>query len=218
MAAVALLLLALVLGAVLHKVRRRESAGGGRNQRAGNCLCAPAGPEQAPLHPGETPAGGAANAEEEPHGCLSSQRLCPGEVTVTGSVLHRVLFVMMTSPPLPLQFDTVPDTTGVAGSVTLKGFSMRMEVSPVHPHTNKRRAQRPCPCPPSSPLQDALEAKCEPVRDAPPQGELGVLSVNSLRRSVSQLMDGKSVGEGEAWDPNTSGHDSGMVRDPKNVC
>lgn len=67
--------------------------------------------------------------------------------------------------------------------------------------------------------QDVLEAKCEPVTEVPPQGGLGVLSVSSLRRSVSQVMDGKSLtGDDEAWDPNISGHDSGMVRDPKNVC
>lgn len=62
--------------------------------------------------------------------------------------------------------------------------------------------------------QEVLEAKCEPVDDVPPQGEQGILSVNSLRRSVSQVMDGKSLtGDDEAWDPNISGHDSGMVRD-----
>lgn len=67
--------------------------------------------------------------------------------------------------------------------------------------------------------QDVLEVKCEPVEEVPPQGELGILSVNSLRRSVSQVMDGKSLtGDDEAWDPHISGHDSGMVRDPKNVC
>lgn len=38
-----------------------------------------------------------------------------------------------------------------------------------------------------------------------------------LRRSVSQLMDGKTVaGDDEAWDPDISGHDSGMVRYGKN--
>ncbi|XP_058470137.1 usherin [Solea solea] len=86
-------------------------------------------------------------------------------------------------------FDTVPDTTGFSTSVTLKGFTMKIE--------------------------EVLEAKCEPSDEAlPPQGELGVLSVlsvNSLRRSVSQVMDGKSLtGDDEAWDPNISGHDSGM--------
>lgn len=62
-----------------------------------------------------------------------------------------------------------------------------------------------------------LEAKCEPGGGVPPPGELAVLSVSTLRRSVSQLMDGKSVGPEDAWDPNTSGQDSGMVRDPRNV-
>lgn len=67
--------------------------------------------------------------------------------------------------------------------------------------------------------QDVPETKCEPVGDVPPpQGELGVLSVSSLRRSVSQLMDVKPAGDEDVWDPNTSGHDSGMVRDPRNVC
>lgn len=67
--------------------------------------------------------------------------------------------------------------------------------------------------------QEVLEAKCEPGDEDPPQGELGILSVNSLRRSVSQVMDGKSLtGDDDVWDPNISGHDSGMVRDPKNVC
>lgn len=69
----------------------------------------------------------------------------------------------------------------------------------------------------SRPRQDVLEAKCEPVGDAPPQGELGVLSVSSLRRSVSQLMEVKMGGDEDVWDPNTSGQDSGMVREPKNV-
>nr|XP_019949343.1 PREDICTED: uncharacterized protein LOC109633746 isoform X1 [Paralichthys olivaceus] len=86
-------------------------------------------------------------------------------------------------------FDTVPDTTGFSNSVTLKGFTMKME--------------------------EVLEAKCEPSDDAPPQGELGILSVNSLRRSVSQVIDGKSLTDDGTWDPNISGHDSGMVRDPE---
>lgn len=60
-----------------------------------------------------------------------------------------------------------------------------------------------------------LEIKCEPSDEVPSQEELGILSVNSLRRSVSQMMDGKSLtGDDEVWDPNISGHDSGMVRDP----
>ncbi|XP_047184712.1 usherin [Scophthalmus maximus] len=63
-------------------------------------------------------------------------------------------------------------------------------------------------------FQEVLEAKCEPSGDDPPQGELGILSVNSLRRSVSQVMDGKSLaGDDGAWDPNVSGHDSGMFMD-----
>lgn len=61
--------------------------------------------------------------------------------------------------------------------------------------------------------QEVLEAKCEPIDEVPPQGELGIFSVNSLRRSVSQVIDGKSLtGDDDTWDPNISGHDSGMVR------
>lgn len=64
--------------------------------------------------------------------------------------------------------------------------------------------------------QEVIEAKCE---EDSSQGELGILSVNSLRRSVSQVMDGKSLtGDSEVWDPNISGHDSGMVRNHRNVC
>ncbi|XP_029966701.1 usherin [Salarias fasciatus] len=84
-------------------------------------------------------------------------------------------------------FDTVPDTTGFSNTVTLKGFTLKME--------------------------EVLEVKCEPVDEAAP-AEMGVPSVNSLRRSVSQVMDGKSLaGDDEAWDPNVSGHDSGMFMD-----
>ncbi|XP_030577973.1 usherin [Archocentrus centrarchus] len=91
-------------------------------------------------------------------------------------------------PSNSVLFDTVPDTTGFSNSVTLKGFTMKME--------------------------EVLEAKCEPIDEDPPQGELGILSVNSLRRSASQVMDGKSLtGDDEAWDPNISGHDSGMFMD-----
>lgn len=63
-----------------------------------------------------------------------------------------------------------------------------------------------------------LEAKCEPTDDElPPQSELGILSGNSLRRSVSQVVDGKALAEDDdTWDPNISGHDSGMVRKPQN--
>ncbi|KAE8286949.1 Usherin Usher syndrome type IIa protein-like protein [Larimichthys crocea] len=91
-------------------------------------------------------------------------------------------------PSNSMLFDTVPDTTAFSNSVTLKGFTMKIE--------------------------EVLEAKCEPIGEVPPQGELGILSVNSLRRSVSQVMDGKSLtGDDEAWDPNISGHDSGMFMD-----
>ncbi|CAI5683492.1 usherin [Oreochromis niloticus] len=91
-------------------------------------------------------------------------------------------------PSNSMLFDTVPDTTGFSNSVTLKGFTMKME--------------------------EVLEAKCEPADEDPPQGELGILSVNSLRRSVSQVMDGKSLtGDDDVWDPNISGHDSGMFMD-----
>ncbi|TDH00321.1 hypothetical protein EPR50_G00187170 [Perca flavescens] len=85
-------------------------------------------------------------------------------------------------------FDTVHDTTGISNSVTLKGFTMKIE--------------------------EVFEAKCEPIDEVPPQGELGILNVNALRRSVSQMMDVKSLaGDDEAWDPNISGHDSGMFMD-----
>nr|XP_046229230.1 usherin [Scatophagus argus] len=91
-------------------------------------------------------------------------------------------------PSNSVLFDTVPDTTGFSNSVTLKGFTMKIE--------------------------EVLEDKCEPADEVPPQGELGILSVNSLRRSVSQVMDGKSLaGDDGAWDPNISGHDSGMFMD-----
>ncbi|KAJ0060858.1 hypothetical protein NL108_001741, partial [Boleophthalmus pectinirostris] len=79
-------------------------------------------------------------------------------------------------------FDTVPDTTAFSNSVTLKGFTLKIE--------------------------EVIEAKCE---EDLANGELGILSVNSLRRSVSQVMDGKSLtGDSEVWDPKISGHDSGM--------
>ncbi|CAG5928145.1 unnamed protein product [Menidia menidia] len=90
-------------------------------------------------------------------------------------------------PSNSVLFDTVPDTTSFSNSVTLKGFTMKIE--------------------------EVVEAKCEPAEEAPPQGEL---SVGVLRRSVSQVMDGKPLGgDDDVWDPNISGHDSGMVRDPK---
>lgn len=64
--------------------------------------------------------------------------------------------------------------------------------------------------------QEAPEAKCQAVNGVPPQGEPGSLGVGPLRRSVSQLMDGKTLaGDDEAWDPDISGHDSGMVREGK---
>ncbi|XP_075993868.1 usherin [Genypterus blacodes] len=91
-------------------------------------------------------------------------------------------------PSNSMLFDTVPDTTGFSSSVTLKGFTMKVE--------------------------ELLGEKCEAVDGVAPEGELGILSVNSLRRSVSQVMDGKSLaGESEVWDPNISGHDSGMFMD-----
>lgn len=65
--------------------------------------------------------------------------------------------------------------------------------------------------------QDVLEAKCERVTGIPPQGDLGVFSVTSLRRSVSQVLDGKTLAGDKTWDPNISGQDSGMVRDPRKV-
>lgn len=68
-------------------------------------------------------------------------------------------------------------------------------------------------------IQEILEAKCEPTEEIVAGEEEGVLSVNSLRRSISQVIDGKSLaGDDDVWDPNISAHDSGMVRDPKNVC
>ncbi|XP_017291478.1 usherin [Kryptolebias marmoratus] len=128
---------------------------------------------------------------------------------VLGVTLHRALKrppLTRERPPLvalPLQkrspmavyppsnsvlFDTVPDTSGFSSSVTLKAFSMKIE--------------------------EVLEAKCDPDEEMPPPDEPGVLSVSSLRRSVSQLMDGKSLTEeDDVWDPNISGHDSGMFMD-----
>ncbi|XP_024147599.1 usherin [Oryzias melastigma] len=124
---------------------------------------------------------------------------------VLGVVLHKALgkpHLPRERPPLvavPMQtrspmavyppsnsvlFDTVPDTTGFSNSVTLKGFTMKME--------------------------EVLEAKCEPEDEVPQQ--LSILSGTSLRRSISQLMDGKSL-EDDVWDPNISGHDSGMFMD-----
>ncbi|KAJ3607277.1 hypothetical protein NHX12_026788 [Muraenolepis orangiensis] len=88
------------------------------------------------------------------------------------------------------------DTAGFSNNVTLKGFTMHAE--------------------------EILGMKCE----APLESELGVLSVstvygsahnpsrNSLRRSVSQALDGKSLAEdSDVWDPHVQGHDSGMFMD-----
>ncbi|MEQ2250728.1 hypothetical protein ILYODFUR_003832, partial [Ilyodon furcidens] len=61
---------------------------------------------------------------------------------------------------------------------------------------------------------EILEAKCEPAEDIDAGDELGILSVNSLRRSISQVIDGKSLAEDDdIWDPNISAHDSGMFMD-----
>ncbi|KAF3702757.1 Usherin Usher syndrome type IIa protein -like protein [Channa argus] len=89
-------------------------------------------------------------------------------------------------PSFLVSFDTVPDTTGFSNSVTLKGFSMKIE-------------------------QEVVEAKCESTEEVPSPCELEILSASSLRRSVSQVIDGKSLtGDDDPWDPNISGHDSGM--------
>ncbi|XP_007560988.1 usherin isoform X2 [Poecilia latipinna] len=92
-------------------------------------------------------------------------------------------------PSNSVLFDTVPDTTGFSSSVTLKGFSMKIE--------------------------EILEAKCEPAEEIDSGEEVGVLSVNSLRRSISQVIDGKSLtgDDDDVWDPNISAHDSGMFMD-----
>ncbi|XP_043961866.1 usherin isoform X2 [Gambusia affinis] len=128
---------------------------------------------------------------------------------VLGVVLHRALNkppLSRARPPLvalPMQkrspmavyppsnsvlFDMLPDTTGFSSSVTLKGFSMKIE--------------------------EILAAKCEPTGEIAAGEEEGVLSVNSLRRSISQVIDGKSLtGDDDVWDPNISAHDSGMFMD-----
>ncbi|KAM6992121.1 usherin [Tautogolabrus adspersus] len=139
MAAIALLLLAVVLGVVLHKALNKPPF----------------------------------TRERPPLVALPMQKRSPRAIyPASNSVL----------------FDSVPDTTAFSNSVTLKGFTMKLE--------------------------EVLETKCELVDEAPVQGELGILSVNSLRRSVSQMMDGKSsTGDDEVWDPNISGHDSGMFMD-----
>ncbi|XP_067337467.1 usherin [Channa argus] len=59
--------------------------------------------------------------------------------------------------------------------------------------------------------QEVVEAKCESTEEVPSPCELEILSASSLRRSVSQVIDGKSLtGDDDPWDPNISGHDSGM--------
>ncbi|KAK9531677.1 hypothetical protein VZT92_011087 [Zoarces viviparus] len=139
MAAIALLLLAIVLGVTLHKALNKPPF----------------------------------TRERPPLVALPMRKRNPMAIYPTG---NSVLF------------DTGPDTTAFSNSVTLKGFTMKIE--------------------------EVLEAKCEPIDEVPPQDELEILSVNSLRRSVSQMMDGKSVtGDEEVWDPNISGHDSGMFMD-----
>ncbi|XP_061560676.1 usherin [Phycodurus eques] len=116
---------------------------------------------------------------------------------VLGLALHKALNkapLTRERPPLvamqkrspmavyPASNSVLFDTAGVASSVMLKSFTMKIE--------------------------EALEAKCE---DTPTQGvEGGGERGNSLRRSVSQVMDGKSLAE--AWGP-TMGHDSGMFMD-----
>ncbi|KAK1889392.1 Usherin [Dissostichus eleginoides] len=84
-------------------------------------------------------------------------------------------------------FDTVPDTAGFSNSVTLKGFTMKLE--------------------------EVWRLNVSPWMRRHLRVSWGS-SVNSLRRSVSQVMDGKSLtGDDDTWDPNISGHDSGMFMD-----
>ncbi|XP_031721898.1 usherin isoform X4 [Anarrhichthys ocellatus] len=176
MAAIALLLLAIVLGVTLHKVREvfhiiRCVEGEGQERTdltsTGQYPSFPFMiPHQALNKPPFT-------RERPPLVALPMRKRNPMAIYPTG---NSVLF------------DTGPDTTAFSNSVTLKGFTMKIE--------------------------EVLEAKCEPIDEVPPQDELEILSVNSLRRSVSQMMDGKSVtGDDEVWDPNISGHDSGMFMD-----
>ncbi|XP_031721896.1 usherin isoform X3 [Anarrhichthys ocellatus] len=176
MAAIALLLLAIVLGVTLHKALNKPPF----------------------------------TRERPPLVALPMRKRNPMAIYPTG---NSVLF------------DTGPDTTAFSNSVTLKGFTMKIEVKKKHclnktcTHIYFKNAHSHgvniylslslC-----SPQQEVLEAKCEPIDEVPPQDELEILSVNSLRRSVSQMMDGKSVtGDDEVWDPNISGHDSGMFMD-----
>ncbi|XP_062323623.1 usherin [Osmerus eperlanus] len=123
-------------------------------------------------------------------------------------ILHKALnkppFTRERPPlaALPLQkripmFETVPDTTNASNSVTLKGFTMHLE--------------------------GVLDSKLGLGGHGPAEADLGIFSVsslhalppdpsqNSLRRSVSQLIDRKSLTEDEeVWDPHVHGHDSGM--------
>ncbi|KAJ0026942.1 hypothetical protein NQD34_017942 [Periophthalmus magnuspinnatus] len=104
------------------------------------------------------------------------------------------------------QFDTVPDTTAFSNSVTLKGFTLKIEVQKTYGLDYEHVTDSTVFV-----HQEVIEGKCEEDLS---HGELGILSVNSLRRSVSQVMDGKSLtGDSEVWDPNISGHDSGMFMD-----
>ncbi|KAL0967537.1 hypothetical protein UPYG_G00253520 [Umbra pygmaea] len=140
---------------------------------------------------------------------------------ILGIILHKALSkppFTRERPPLvtlPLQkrspmavyppndnylFDTVPETTTSSNSVTLKGFTMHLE--------------------------GVTDSKFWAGGDAPPEGELGILNVsslhvsaihgsahsqNSLRRSISQILDRKSLtGEDDVWDAHGQGHDSGM--------
>ncbi|XP_067098583.1 usherin isoform X2 [Osmerus mordax] len=72
-------------------------------------------------------------------------------------------------------------------------------------------------------LEGVLDSKLGPGGHGPAEADLGIFSVsslhalppdpsqNSLRRSVSQLIDRKSLTEDEeVWDPHVHGHDSGM--------
>lgn len=60
------------------------------------------GPEQPPLRKRETPAGGPAHAEEEPHGCLSTQKLCSGEDTFIHYSLHTEIRIALIEKHTPV--------------------------------------------------------------------------------------------------------------------